>query len=162
MTLPRAIAPLVIVFLWGCTSAPPGAGTGASRSFEAETDEHARTMLREGRRVFRHDTFGSEDFWGGKLRLHEAIAGARNGGRGPGLMPRRALHLGLKVDVAALPPSVVDAIKGGRADLDSADTTLALLQANAVLGVTGFFDASTKRMTSGSSARSATPPSTTR
>jgi hypothetical protein len=42
-------------------------------------------------------------------------------------MPRQALHLGLKVDVAALPPSVVDAIKGGRADLDSADTTLALL-----------------------------------
>ncbi len=147
MKLPLGIVPLVIFFLWGCSSAPPGAATDAPRSFDEQTDEHAKTMLREGKRVFRHDTFGSEDFWGGKLRLHEAIAGAKNGGIGPGLTPQQALQLGLKVDVAALPASVVEAIKGGKADLDSADTTLALLQANSVLGVTGFFDPSTKRMT---------------
>ena len=30
---------------------------------------------RKGREIFRHDTFGSEAFWGGALRLHQAIAG---------------------------------------------------------------------------------------
>jgi hypothetical protein len=147
MKLPFGLTPVVLFFLWGCTSAPTGAPSDSPRSFEEQTDEYSKAMLREGRRVFRHDTFGSEEFWGGKLRLHEAIAGTRNGGSGPGLTPRQALQLGLKVDVAALPPTVVEAIKGGKADLDSADTTLALLQANAVLGVTGLFDSSTKRMT---------------
>ena len=94
MKLPLGVTPLVLFFLWGCSSAPPGAATDAPRSFDEQTDEHARTMLREGKRVFRHDTFGSEDFWGGKLRLHEAIAGARNGGTGPGLTPRQALQAG--------------------------------------------------------------------
>jgi hypothetical protein len=147
MKLPFGLTPVVLFFLWGCTSAPTGAPSDSPRSFEEQTDEYSKAMLREGRRVFRHDTFGSEEFWGGKLRLHEAIAGTRNGGSGPGLTPRQALQLGLKVDVAALPPTVVEAIKGGKADLDSADTTLALLQVNAVLGVTGLFDSSTKRMT---------------
>jgi hypothetical protein len=30
----------------------------------------------EGQETFRFDTFGSEAFWGGQLRLHDAIAGA--------------------------------------------------------------------------------------
>lgn len=33
-------------------------------------------------RTFRFDTFGSEDFWGGKLKLHQAIQGKRHGGAG--------------------------------------------------------------------------------
>ena len=40
-------------------------------------------MLDEGRRTFRFDTFGDEAFWGGTLRLHEAIAGSAHGGVGP-------------------------------------------------------------------------------
>ena len=113
MKLPLGVTPLVLFFLWGCSSAPSGSATDSPRSFDEQTDEYAKTMLREGKRVFRYDTFGSEDFWGGKLRLHEAIAGTRNGGVGPGLTPRQALQLGLKVDVAALPASVVEAIKSG-------------------------------------------------
>ena len=31
--------------------------------------EQAKRYLEEGRETFRFDTFGSEDFWGGKLRL---------------------------------------------------------------------------------------------
>ena len=41
--------------------------------------------------IFRFDTFGSEAFWGGGLHLHETIAGAANGGVGPGLSPGRRL-----------------------------------------------------------------------
>ena len=48
-------------------------------------------MLDEGRRIFRFDTFGSEDFWGGKLGLHEAIVGQKLGGVGPGVSPKMAL-----------------------------------------------------------------------
>lgn len=48
--------------------------------------------------------------------------------------------VGLKVDSEALPPNVVEAIRNGKIDLDDPATTLALLQLNAVVGVTGFFD----------------------
>ena len=69
--------------------------------------EHANKMVEEGRRIFRYDSFGSEAFWGDTLKLHQAIAGQRNGGVGPGLSPKAALGLGLKVDSRALPGSLV-------------------------------------------------------
>src|ERR1043166_9518260 len=65
--------------------------------------DNAQNMMHEGRQTFRFDTFGDEDFWGNTLKLHEAIAGAANGGVGPGLSPKTALALGLKVDAEALP-----------------------------------------------------------
>jgi len=86
------------------------------------------------------DDFGDADFWGGALRLHEAIAGAANGGIGPGLSPKAALGLGLKVDVAALPAATQTALKASQVNLDDPATTLALLQLDAVVGLTGFFD----------------------
>jgi hypothetical protein len=97
-------------------------------------------MLDEGRQIFRQDTFGDEIFWGGTLRLHEAIAGRANGGVGPGLNPRRALALGLKVDVQALPPRLRTLLRKGEVDLADPATTLALLRLDAVVGVRGFFD----------------------
>src|SRR5688500_16041997 len=36
---------------------------------------NATTLLDEGREAFRHNTFGSESFWGGALKLHQPIAG---------------------------------------------------------------------------------------
>ena len=68
----------------------------------------AEAMIDEGRQTFRYDTFGDEDFWGDTLKLHQAIAGAANGGVGPGVSPKTALAVGLKVDVDALPADVVD------------------------------------------------------
>lgn len=103
---------------------------------------HALQQLDEGRQIFRFDTFGSEAFWGGQLRLHETIAGAANGGTGPGLSPATALELGLKVDADALPAQLQQALKRGQVDLNDPATTLALLRLNAVVGVTGFFDES--------------------
>ncbi|HEX6570673.1 MAG TPA: hypothetical protein VF055_01540 [Steroidobacteraceae bacterium] len=128
-------------------ASPPDASPPAASDDFAEwanardllTLSSAADTVREGRRTFRFDTFGDQAFWGGALRLHEAIAGAANGGVGAGLTPRRALQLGLKVDVTALPFSVRDAIRDGRVDLDDPATTLALLRLNAVVGVRGFF-----------------------
>ncbi|MFL5407967.1 MAG: hypothetical protein ACJ79O_19220 [Myxococcales bacterium] len=97
-------------------------------------------LAEQGRQTFRFDTFGDEDFWGGTLHLHDAIQGAAHGGTGPGVSPKTALAVGLKVDVDALPAAVQSAIAAGQVDLDSPDTTLALLDLNAVIGVTGFKD----------------------
>jgi cytochrome c peroxidase len=102
---------------------------------------HADALLDEGRQTFRFDTFGDQAFWGDTLKLHQAIAGSAHGGVGPGVSPRTALSVGLKVDSAALPSAVQAQIKNGTADLDDPATTLALLKLNAVVGVTGFFDA---------------------
>jgi len=100
----------------------------------------AERMVEEGRATFRFDTFGDEQFWGGALRLHRAIAGEANGGVGPGVSPAAALALGLKVDVDALPRELVEALERGEVDLEDPASTLALLRADAVVGVTGFFD----------------------
>ncbi|HEY8516581.1 MAG TPA: hypothetical protein VIS07_13810 [Candidatus Binatia bacterium] len=102
--------------------------------------ENAAALIAEGRRTFREDTFGDEQFWGGTLRLHEAIAGAAHGGVGPGVSPRAALGVGLKVDAEALPPQLRARLRRGELDLDDPATTLALLELDAVVGVKGFFD----------------------
>ena len=80
----------------------------------ATLELQAHAQLNAGRRVFRFDTFGDEAFWGGALRLHEAIEGAGNGGVGPGVTPRTALAVGLKVDATALPGNSLSAIRQGR------------------------------------------------
>jgi len=105
---------------------------------------HARNAVAEGRQIFRFDTFGSEAFFGDALQLHKAIAGAKNGGVGPGVSPKTALAVGLKVDADALPENLKAQIKAGKVNLDDPATTLALLQLNAVVGLTGKFDQSGK------------------
>jgi len=79
-------------------------------------------------------------FWGDTLKVHRAIAGEALGGFGPGVSPRTALAVGLKVDAEALPEPLIQQLKQGSVDLDSPATTLALLKLNAVVGLTGFFD----------------------
>ena len=102
--------------------------------------QNAQRMIDEGRRTFRFDTFGDEAFWGDALKLHTAIEGAKHGGVGGGVSPKTALAVGLKVDMDALPPALVEQVKAGKVDLDDPATTLALLKINAVVGVTGFFN----------------------
>ena len=102
----------------------------------------ATQLVDQGRQIFRFDTFGDEQFWGDSLKLHRAVAGAANGGVGPGLSPRAALGIGLKVDVDALPPELQQALQRGEVDLDDPAVTLALLKLQAVVGVTGLFDSS--------------------
>lgn len=107
---------------------------------DEKIERYSKEMIDEGRRIFRYETFGSEHFWGGRLHLHKAVAGAKHGGVGPGLTPNMALKLGLKVDTQYLPSILMESIRNTAISLDNPETTLALLKANAVVGVTGFFD----------------------
>jgi hypothetical protein len=139
---------VVLAIGFGCLHYPKEAETNPAvkaqqfpaESFDSKINEHADTLLEEGRNIFRFDTFGSEAFWGGKLRLHEAIMGEQQGGVGPGLSPKEALALGLKVDIGAIPGTLLEVLKAASVSLDKPETTLALLRANAVVGVAGFFD----------------------
>jgi hypothetical protein len=109
----------------------------------ATFDEHIKTyahqVLEQGRERFRFDTFGDEACWGDTLKLHQAIAGAALGGVGPGVSPKTALAVGLKVDAEALPPRLVAQLKTGQVGLEDPATTLALLKLDAVVGVKGSF-----------------------
>jgi hypothetical protein len=109
----------------------------------ASTQAQARksaALIEQGKQIFRFDTFGDEDFWGGQLRLHDAIQGEQFGGEGPGVSPATALEVGLKVDVQALPQRLRNQLRRGHVDLNDPAVTLALLKLNAVVGVTGFFN----------------------
>jgi hypothetical protein len=112
----------------------------ASRGGVDPAQARADRLVAQGRNVFRFDTFGDQAVWGGALGLHKAIEGAKLGGVGPGVSPKTALSLGLKVDAAAIPKKVAAAIKAGKVDLDDPAVTLTLLKLNAVVGVKGFFN----------------------
>src|SRR5262245_60051482 len=104
--LAGTVSAAALIAMSSCEQGPPGLSANAPQPLCVSGDpvvEDAVQTIIEGRETFRYETFGDEQFWGDQLRLHEAIAGADNGGVGPGLSPRDALALGLKVDVDALP-----------------------------------------------------------
>src|SRR5688572_33421372 len=74
------------------------------RSLAADEDTVAK-----GQTIFRYDTFGDEQLWTDRLRLHEVIESS--------LDPETALDLGLKVDVDALPDDLKRALRRGEVDL---------------------------------------------
>src|SRR2546427_4445312 len=117
------------------------AGEGPELSKDdKKVDDRAQATIDLGRQIFRFDTFGDEAWWGDTLKLHQAIAGARNGGVGPGVSPKTALAVGLTVDAEALPDQLKSRVRAGRVNLDDPATTLALLKLNAVVGGTRIFD----------------------
>lgn len=122
-----ALIPLVLLALGAAKRVRQDAGN----QFLGNAQSNAQQMIRQGKQIFRFDTFGDQAFWGNQLRLHQAINT---------LPPRTALALGLKVDSGALPQSVIDAIKNGKVNLDDPAVTLELIKANAVLGVIGYFN----------------------
>jgi Di-haem oxidoreductase, putative peroxidase len=165
---PGVIAPLIgvsTIALALLVGFGPGVGERGNARADEERDDHGHSkrlsksdrltyahalrMIEEGRRIFRFDTFGSEAFFGDALQLHKAIAGDRNGGVGPGLSPKAALAVGLKVDADALPERLKHQIRVGKVNLDDPATTLALLKLNAVVGLTGKFDETGKIQTLG-------------
>ena len=84
--------------------------------------------LRDGRTIFRFDTFGDEQLWTDVLRMHDVISTVD---------PATALAVGLKVDVEALPPKIIEAFQAGQVDLTDPAVTIELLRLNAVVGVKG-------------------------
>ncbi len=141
------LGPVPLVVGWGTENygnAEAEESKARLSSIDRQINKHAERTIAEGRRIFRFDTFGSEAFWGDTLRLHQAIAGEKNGGVGGGVSPKTALAVGLKVDADALPDGLKAQIKAGKVDLDDPATTLALLKLNAVVGLTGKFDSAGK------------------
>ena len=116
----------------------PGRTTSAPDTPHESSALTVQQMFGQGRDVFRFDTFGDQAFWGDALKLHQAIEGSKFGGVGPGVSPTTALAVGLKVDVDALPASLIQALKNGQVDLSDPAVTLALLKLNSVVGVKGF------------------------
>jgi mono/diheme cytochrome c family protein len=94
----------------------------------AAAPQQPPTKSGSGQQIFRFDTFGDEQLWTKTLRMQEALAT---------VSPETALAVGLKVDVEALPPAVVEALKAGKVNLKDPAVTLQLLSANAVVGVVG-------------------------
>jgi mono/diheme cytochrome c family protein len=133
------VAAAVIYF--GVKASAQGDRTKIQSGFDAEITANGQRMLERGREIFRFDTFGDEAYWTDKLKLHRAIEGARLGGVGPGVSPKTALSVGLKVDMDALPADLVAKVKRGEVDLDDPAVTLALIKLNSVLGVVGTFNA---------------------
>jgi hypothetical protein len=110
------------------------------RGFDRQISDNSQRMFEEGKQIFRYDTFGDEVYWTDKLKLHQAIEGSKFGGVGPGVTPKTALAVGLKVDMDALPADLVAKIKRGEVNLDDPATTLALVKLDSVLGVKGTFN----------------------
>jgi mono/diheme cytochrome c family protein len=89
-------------------------------------------LVREGRAIFRFETFRDQTFWTDTLKLHRVIRRS--------VSPAAALGLGLKVDVLALPTSVKRALRRGEIDLEDPATTVTLLKLGAVVGLVGKVD----------------------
>ncbi|HEY7174198.1 MAG TPA: hypothetical protein VH442_04715, partial [Micromonosporaceae bacterium] len=115
-------------------------GSGSQLVMASGQDDAGQNLIQQGKQTFRFDTFGDQTFWGDTLHLNQAIAGAANGGVGPGVSPKTALAVGLKVDSTALPTAVKQGILNGTVNLDDPAVTLTLLKLNAVVGVKGIFD----------------------
>jgi hypothetical protein len=111
-----ALAALTI----GCRDPLPTATRDVTPSLQTA----ARVKGGSGRRIFRFDTFGDEQFWTDTLRMHEVIQSS--------VSPNTALAVGLKVDAAALPPGTL-----ATADLNDPATTVQLLALDAVVGLKG-------------------------
>src|ERR671936_401006 len=121
--LPTPTARVVLSALVVFTALFLGSGKGQQPVKEGEArmpgpERDALRMIKEGRQTFRFDTFGDEEFWGDALKLHHAIAGKKLGGVGPGVSPKAALTVGLKVDMDALPADLVQQLSQKRVDLD--------------------------------------------
>jgi mono/diheme cytochrome c family protein len=114
----------------GSTSRTPGGAQPAAATVPA-VNETSPTLIAEGQKIFRADTFGDEQLWTNTLRLNEVVEKSVD--------PTTALAVGLKVDADALPPGILDQV-----DLKSPATTVALLKMNAVVGLQATVDANNR------------------
>src|SRR6266849_193164 len=126
-----AIVILLGILVPGIRSQP----TNNKDKSDESTVDNAVQLVNQGKKIFRFDTFGDQAFWGDTLKLHQAIEGSGSGGVGPGVSPKTALTVGLKVDIDALPSNLVEQVQHGQVNLNDPAVTVALLKLNAVVGV---------------------------
>jgi hypothetical protein len=125
----RLIRLASIVVVLALTYIMSGFGPAATaRDLAVQSRDHNE---RSGQAIFRYDTFGDEQLWTEVLRMHEVIATVTS---------TTALAVGLKVDVEALPRTIVAALRAGQVDLTDPAVTIELLRLNAVVGVRGKVD----------------------
>jgi hypothetical protein len=98
---------------------------------QSDRDPTTQAKPSTGQATFRFDTFGDEQLWTDVLRMHEAVRS---------VSPATALGVGLKVDVEALPASVIAALQARQVDLNDPAVTVELLRLNAVVGIVGKVD----------------------
>jgi mono/diheme cytochrome c family protein len=119
--LSALLSACLVTLTSGCSDAP------AANLDAQQSSRLSPATIAEGQRIFRYDTFGDEQQWTDRLRMHEVVQT---------LDPTTALAVGLKVDADAVPADVL-----ANADLTDPATTVALLKLNAVVGVQASVDA---------------------
>lgn len=127
---------LVLTFVMSGFGQAPAAEQqfgGSGNNGDRQHQNNDEPKHRDGQAIFRYDTFGDEQLWTNVLRMHEPIAAVD---------PVTALAVGLKVDVEALPPEIIAALRAGQVDLTNPAVTTELLRLNAVVGVKGKVDES--------------------
>lgn len=124
LALPALLVTLAAAATAGCSPSTGGEAQAAERRASRALTP---ALIAEGRRIFRYDTFGDEQLWTDRLRMHEVVET---------IDPITALAVGLKVDADALPPGILD-----NADLSDPATTVALLKLDAVVGLKATVDA---------------------
>ncbi len=128
LVLGPTIALALALSVAACDAAGPAATTAPRANLGSgtmRTPLNPRLVAR-GKQIFRYDDFGDSDFWTDTLHLNDVVET---------LTPLDALSLGLKVDVDAIPPEVLQAVLASPALLSDAATTRALLSLDAVVGV---------------------------
>ena len=114
----------------------PGAAGPEDYSTKNEF-EHAAGDADLGQDVFRFETFGNEGFWTGVMQLPQGVAAAK-------VTPLMALAGGLSVDIEKVPAAVAKLIAAelktdlspkNAPTLNSPAATIALVEANAVIGL---------------------------
>ena len=121
----------------GGESELPGASGPTDKSATTNSFVHPTGKAKNGQDVFRFETFGNEGFWTNVLQLPQGIIAAK-------FTPLDALKAGLSVDIDNVPAAMQKVIAAElKTDL-SADnapalndykTTVALVEANAVIGL---------------------------
>jgi hypothetical protein len=127
----RFIGAASLVYVLAMAFASSGVTATSEHTDGARAQARGDSHSPQGQAIFRYDTFGDEQLWTDVLRMHEVIAT---------VSPATALSVGLKVDVEALPPSIISALRAGAVDLTDPAVTLLLLKLNAVVGVKGTVD----------------------
>ena len=145
-----SLSAAVAVLLSGCSGSsnsnpdlpppppPPPVVTGSNGPANQGTFVvHRAGNVVNGKTVFRFETFGNERFWTDAIRLPQGILATN-------FTPIKALQAGLSVDIEALPLATQQAIAAELATdlsparaplLNSVATTVALINANAVIGI---------------------------
>ncbi len=116
-----------------------GGGQGSDGPPNAGVNQHPheRGNAADGKAVFRSETFGNENFWTDAVKLPQGMVAA-------GFTPKQALMAGFHVNIDALDSATQAAIAAELETdlspeqaplLNSVEGTIALINANAVIGV---------------------------